>query len=155
MFFISHSRRELMHFNFTSNPTAAWVWRQLIEATPWAHQPSHLIRDGDAVYGRDFDERTRAVGVIGVKTPRRASNANSIAEQVVRSIRVECLDHLIVINDRHLMAVLTEFIEYYNHDRPHRSPTLGSPVPRNLSRTGPVSSRAVLGGLDHVQDRAA
>ena len=92
----------------TSNPTAAWVWRQLMEATPWGHQPSHLIHDGDAVYGRDFDERTRAVGVIGVQTPRRAPNANSIAERVVRSIRVECLDHLIVINDRHLIAALTD-----------------------------------------------
>ena len=95
------------------------------------------------------------MGVIGVQTPRRAPNANSIAERVVRSIRVECLDHLLVINDRHLMAVLTEFIEYYNHDRPHRSLALGSPVPQNLSRAGPVSSRAVLGGLHHVYERAA
>jgi len=69
------------------------------------------MHDGDAVYGRDFDARTRAVGVIGVQTPRRVPNANSIAERVVRSIRVECLDHLIVINDRHLMAVLAEFID--------------------------------------------
>ena len=111
--------------------------------------------DCDAVYGHDFDERTRAVGVLGVQTRRRAPNANSIAERVVRSIRVECRDHLIVINDRHLMAVLIEFIEYYNHDRPHRSLALGSPVPRYLSRAGPVSSRAVQGGLHHVSERAA
>ena len=155
IFFISHGRRELVHFNVTSNPTTAWVWRQLMEATPWARQPSHLIHDGDAVYGHDFDERTRALGVIGVQTPRRAPNANSIAERVVRSIRVECLDHLLVINDRHLMAVLTEFIEYYNHDRPHRSLALGSPVPGNRSRAGPVSSRPVLGGLHYVYERAA
>ena len=51
IFFIRHGRRELLHFNVTSNPTAAWVWRQLIEATPWGSQPSHLIHDGDAVYG--------------------------------------------------------------------------------------------------------
>ena len=155
MFFISHRRRELVHFNVTSSPTAAWVWRQLIEATPWAAQPSHLIHDHDSVYGRDFDARIGAMGVIGVQTPHRAPNANSIAERVVRSIRSECLDHLIVINRRHLMAVLTEFIEYYNHDRPHRSLALTSPIPRNPSREGPVTSRAVLGGLHHVYGRAA
>ena len=144
-----------MHFNVTFNPTAAWVWRQLIEATPWAGQPSHLIHDCDAVYGPDFDDRTRAVGIIGVRTPRLAPNANSIAERVVRSIRTECLDHLIVINDRHLTAVLHEFIDYYNHDRPHRSLALSSPVPSSPSRDGPITSRAVLGGLHHAYRRAA
>ena len=79
---------------------------------------SHLIHDGDAAYGRDFDERTRAAGVIRIQTPRRAPHANAIAERVVRSFRFECLDHMIVINARHLLAVLTEFVEYYNHDRP-------------------------------------
>jgi putative transposase len=88
----SHGRRELVHFNVTSHPTAAWVWQQLIEATPWARQPSHLIHDRDSVYGRDFDARARAMGITGVQTPRRAPNANAIAERVVRSIRVECLD---------------------------------------------------------------
>ena len=155
MFFISHRRRELVHFNVTSSPTAAWVWRQLIEATPWTHQPSHLIHDGDAVYGRDFDTRTRAVGIIGAQTPRRAPNANAIAERVVRSIRAACLDHLVVINDRHLAAVLREFIDYYNRDRPHRGLALASPIPSRRSRDGAVRSRAVLGGLHHAYGRAA
>ena len=152
---ISHGRRELVHFNVTSHPTAAWVWQQLIEATPWARQPSYLIHDRDSVYGRDFDARARAMGITGVQTPRRAPNANAIAERVVRSIRVECLDHLIVINDRHLTAVLSEFLDYYNNDRPHRSLALASPVPIRPSREGPVTSRAVLGGLHHVYGRAA
>ena len=118
-------------------------------------QPFHLIHDGDSVYGRDFDIRTEGLGIIGIQTPRRAPNANAIAERVVRSIRSECLDHLIVINDRHLMAVLREFIDYYNHDRPHRSLALGSPVPGSPSRDGPVTTRAVLGGLHHIYERAA
>ena len=138
MFFISHGRRELLHFNVTSKPTAAWVWRQLIEAPPWDRRPTHLIHDGDAVYGPQFDKRTGGLGSIGVQTPRRAPNANAIAERVVRSIRAECLDH--VINERHLMAVLQEFIDYYNHDRPHRSLTLATPVPSSPSRDGPVTS---------------
>jgi transposase InsO family protein len=155
MFFISHRRRKLVHFNVTSSPTAAWVWRQLIEATAWTRLPSHLIHDRDAVYGRDFDIRTRALGIIGVQTPGRAPNANAIAERIVRSIRVECLDHLIVINERHLIAVLREFIDYYNHDRPHRSLALTSPVPIQPSACGPVTSRPVLGGLHHAYGRAA
>ena len=52
--FIAHGRRELVHVNVTANPTAAWVWRQLIEATPWGNKPRHLLRDRDAVYGREF-----------------------------------------------------------------------------------------------------
>jgi hypothetical protein len=52
--FIAHGRRELVHVNVTANPTAAWVSRQLIEATPWGRKPRHLLRDRDAVYGREF-----------------------------------------------------------------------------------------------------
>ncbi len=50
---IAHDRRELAHANVTANPTAAWVWRQLIEDTPWGHKPRHLLPDRDAVYGHD------------------------------------------------------------------------------------------------------
>jgi hypothetical protein len=114
-----------------------------------------LDHDRDSVHGRDFDARARTMGITGVQTPRRAPNANAIAERVVRSIRIECMDPLIVINDRHLTAVLSEFIDYYNNDRPHRSLALTSPVPIRPSREGPVTSRAVLGGLHHVYGRAA
>ena len=155
LFFISHDRRELIHFNVTSSPTAAWVWQQLIEATSWGRRPSHLVHDRDAVYGRDFDARVRALGVIGVRTPRQAPNANAIAERLVRSIRAECLDQLIIINERHLRAVLTEFTQYYNRERPHRSLALTSPIQSHPSRDGPVISRAVLGGLHHAYARAA
>ena len=105
-------------------------------------------------HSSDFDERTRAEVVIGVQTRRRAPDANAIAERVARWIRVECLDHLIVINHGRLMTVLTEFIEYYNHDQPHRSHSLGSPVAGSPSRDGSVTSRAVLGGQHNVYERA-
>ena len=59
--FIAHGRRQLVHVNVTANPTAAWVWRQLIEATPWDRKPRHLLRDRDAVYGRDFRQRARRI----------------------------------------------------------------------------------------------
>jgi hypothetical protein len=73
----------------------------------------------------------------------------------VRSIRAESLDQLIVINERHLTAVLKEFIDYCNYGRPHRSLALTSPIASQPSAGGPVTSRPVLGGLHHVYGRAA
>jgi hypothetical protein len=70
--FIAHGRRELVHVNATANPTAAWVWRQVIEATPWGNQPRHLLRDRDAVYGRDFRRRARRIGIDAIATPVRS-----------------------------------------------------------------------------------
>src|SRR5262245_15102016 len=60
--FVSHARRELVHLNVTASPTAAWIWRQLIEATPWGRAPGYLVRDRDAVYGRGFVQRARGLG---------------------------------------------------------------------------------------------
>jgi transposase InsO family protein len=154
-FFIRHHRRELLHFNVTASPTAAWIWHQLLEATPWGRQPKYLIHDRDAVYGGDFDRQLASLGIAGVRTPLRAPNANAVAERIVRTIRAECLDHLIVFDERHLQAVLVEFAEYYNRDRPHRSLGLQSPLPSRVRAGGRVVSWPVLGGLHHVYARAA
>jgi transposase InsO family protein len=154
LFFITHDHRELVHFKVTSNPITAWIWQQLLEATPWDRQPAYRIHDRDAVYGRDFGTRLSKLGITSVRTPFRAPRANAIAERLVRSIRRECLDHLIVINERHLGAILVEFAEYYNCHRPHRSLALQSPIPQPLVRDGPVTRRAVFGGLHHVYAQA-
>jgi transposase InsO family protein len=84
---ISHARRKLVHLNVTATPTAAWVWRQLIEATPWGGQPRYLLRDRDAVYGADFARRARRIGIETVLTPVRAPRANAIAERLVGTLR--------------------------------------------------------------------
>ena len=88
-------------------------------------------------------------------TPIRAPRANAIAERVVSTFRRECLDHLIVLNEQHLRAVLRAFVRYYDADRPHRS--LGLETPRLAARpeAGPVCSRPVIGGLHHVYERVA
>jgi putative transposase len=108
LFFISHGRRELVHVRVTAHPTAAWVWRQLIEATSWGRRPNHLIRDRDRVYGRDFASRAKALGIQTLLTPFRAPQANAIAERVVRTLRNDCLDHVLILNERHLRIVLAE-----------------------------------------------
>ncbi len=154
-FFIRHQRRELLHFNVTASPTAAWVWQQLLEATPWSRQPRFLIYDRDAVYGGEFDRQLASLGIAGVRTPPRAPNANAVGERIVRTIRTECLDHLMVFDERHLRAVLAEFADYYNRDRPHRSLRLESPLPSSVQAHGRVVSRPILGGLHHVYARAA
>ena len=153
---IAHGRRDLVHLNVTAHPTAAWVWRQLVEATAWGRRPRFLLRDRDAVYGGDFAQRAAALGIETLLTPVRAPRANAVAERVIGTLRRECLDHLIVLNERHLRAVLAEFIRYYNRDRPHRTLQLAAPPPSEpLTATGPIRARPVLGGLHHVYERAA
>jgi transposase InsO family protein len=154
-FFLRHERRELIHFNVTASPTAARIWRQLIEATAWGSQPQHLIRDRDSVYGADFGSKLAGVGIEDIRTPHQAPLANSVAERVVRTFRQECLDHVIVLNERHLVTLLTEFLVYYNRDRPHRTLGLQPPVPSRPKSDGVVVTRAILGGLHHAYGRAA
>jgi transposase InsO family protein len=106
LLFITPARRELVHVNATASPTAAWTWRQFLEATPWGRKPRYLLRDRDGVYGGDFVQRTRRLGIQTRLSPVRAPRANAVAERVIRTLRNECLDHLIIVNERHLRAVL-------------------------------------------------
>jgi putative transposase len=155
LLFVTHDRRELVHLNVTASPTAAWVWRQMLEATAWGRRPRFLLRDRDRAYGPTFSDRVRGLGVAPLLTPVRAPKANAIAERLVGTIRRECLDHLIVVNEQHLRRVLGEFAAYYNQDRPHRTLRLEPPLPAERTRAGPVCSRSVLGGLHHAYDRVA
>jgi putative transposase len=152
---VAHDRRELVHLNVTAHPTSAWIWRQLIAASPWGRVPRYLIRDRDVVYGRDFVPRARDLGIEALLTPVRAPRANAVAERLVGTLRRECLDRVIVLGEAHLRSVLGEYVRYYNTERPHRSLTLETPVRRPRSGIGPIRTRSVLGGLHHVYERAA
>ncbi len=99
------------------------------------------------MYGGDFGSKLAGAGTREVRTPYRTPLANSVAERVVRTFRQECLDHVIVVNERHLLALLTEFVCYYNHDRPHRTIELETPVPSPPISHGDVVGRPRLGGL--------
>ena len=152
-FFISHLRRRLVHLNVTAHLTAEWVWRQLIEATPWGDQPRCLIRDRDCCYGGGFIPKAARLGIQAILTPVQAPKANAVAERVVGTMRRECLDHMVIVNERHLRCVLREYVAHYNTGRPHRS--LGLETPSGpAARAGPplsgqVLARPVLGGLHH------
>jgi transposase InsO family protein len=152
---VAHGRRELVHFAVTAHPTAAWVWRQLINATPWGRTPAYLVRDRDAVYGADSVRKAAGLGIRALLAPVRAPRANAIAERLVGTLRRECLDHAIVVNERHLEVLLSDFARYYNVDRPHRTLALETPQVAARPHVGPVRARPVLGGLHHAYERAA
>ena len=157
-FFVAHDRRTVMHVNVTAHPTATWVWRQLINATPWGNSPRFLIRDRDRSYGGDFIERTKRIGIHTVLTPIATPQANGIAERLVGTFRRECLDHIIIVNERHLRYALREFVRHYNEARPHQALDLEAPEPRTgppSAASGPIVSRPVLGGLTHEYERKA
>ena len=150
---ISHDRRRLVHWNVTRHPTQAWVWQQIREATPWGVHPRFLIRDRDRCYGGDFVRRAAALGITTVLSPVRAPQANAIAERVIGTLRRDCLDHVLVLSERHLRHVLQEYVAYDNATRPHQSLADEPPDgPRHAHRPpGPVRlrSRPILGGLHH------
>ncbi len=155
---ISHDRRRIEHWNVTPHPRASWIWQQIREATSWGRSPRFLIRDRDRAFGGDFVSRAASLGITTVLTPVRAPNANAIAERVSGTLRRECLDHLIVINERHLRRVLGKYIQHYNAMRPHRSLGMDSPEGRPRVARAPgtrLRRHVVLGGLHHEYTWAA
>jgi transposase InsO family protein len=119
-----------------------------------------LVRDRDTKYSGPFDAVLRAEGVRVVRTPVRAPRANAFAERFVRTVRRECLDHVLIYGRRHLERVLGAYVVHYVDERPHRGLGLavpagdGSPPVPGATRT-PVERRDVLGGLIHEYRRAA
>jgi transposase InsO family protein len=121
-FVIRHVNREILRIAATSHPTADWTAQQIVECCAWDRWPPRfLIHDRDGRYGVRFDCRMRHLGIKQVRTPFRAPRANSIAERWVKSARTECLDHLFVFNEAHLRRVMSAYVRYFNHWRPHRS----------------------------------
>jgi len=113
-----------------------------------------LIRDRDAMFPASVDTVLASEGVEIIRTPFRAPNANAVAERWIRSAREEVLDHLLVLGERHLRRVLTEYVAYYNHRRPHQGLDQRCPVPAASAPSGGVVERHdVLGGLVHDYER--
>ena len=152
---LSHDRRELVHFEVTTSPTAEWTARQITEAFPWDEVPRYIIRDRDRTYGRLYRDRIEAMGIHDVPTAPRSPWQNGYVERVIGSIRRECLDHVIVRNERHLRRVLRSYMAYYNKSRTHLSLNKDPPVPRPVSSasTGRIAAIPEVGGLHHRYER--
>ena len=154
---LTHSRRRLVHFNVTAHPTAEWTARQLLEACALEEGPRYLIRDRDQVYGERFSHQARMLDIQEAVIAPRSPWQNAYAERVIGSIRRECLDHVVVIGERHLREILLKYVEYYNRTRTHLSLTKDTPDHRTAQR--PSEGRVVggprVGGLHHEYLRRA
>jgi transposase InsO family protein len=107
---LTHSRRRLAYFNVTEHPTAEWTARQLLEACVHEEAPRYLIRDRDQVYGERFSRQARTLDIREVVIAPRSPWQNAYAERVIGSIRRECLDHVVVVSERHLRAILAKYV---------------------------------------------
>lgn len=154
---LSNDRRRILHFNVTDHPTATWTAQQLVEACGLDESPKYLLRDRDAIYGKIFSRRARALGMKEVLTAYRSPWQNPYAERVIGSIRRECLDHVIVLGPGHLKRVLTRYVDYYNEVRTHLSLYKDSPNrrPVQLPREGRIVKLKKVGGLHQYIRRAA
>ena len=168
-FFIELGTRRVRLAGCTAHPTSTWVTQQARNLA-WDLQdlgdrtlPTRfLIRDRDSKFTASFEGLFEAEGIQIVLTPYRAPKANAFAERWVRTVREECLDQLLIIGEGHLRRVLTEYIEYYNHRRPHQGICQRTPIPLPQTKTrrgqsasrDPVGRRDVLGGIVHDYYRA-
>jgi transposase InsO family protein len=112
---LRHGRRLWVSFGVTTNPTAEWISRQIIEAFPWDSAPRFLIRDRDTVYGLVFRQRLCAMGIRDKPTAPRSPWQNPYVERLIGTIRPECLDHMIVFGEAHLRRILGRYAAYYVH----------------------------------------
>ena len=111
---LGHDRRKVIHFDVTRNPTQVWLSRQMTEAFPWDTAPRYLLRDRDTSYGPAFRDRVKAMGIEEVVTAPRSPWQNPFVERLIGSIRRECLDHIIIFNERHLRHVLLRYFQYHH-----------------------------------------
>ncbi|MGR9093404.1 MAG: integrase core domain-containing protein, partial [Gammaproteobacteria bacterium] len=116
---LSHDRRHIRHFDVAAHPTAIWTARQLVEACGTDKTSKYLIRDRDAIYGNYFQRQAKALGIDEVITAPVSPWQNAYAERVIGSIRRECLDHKIILGERHLKRVLSNYVHYYHNARTH------------------------------------
>jgi transposase InsO family protein len=150
---LAHERRRIVHFAVTAHPTAEWAAQQLREAFPWDSAPRFLLRDRDRIFGRDFVEQVKAMGIKQVLSAPRSPWQRAYVER----IRRECLDHLIVFNEASLCRHLQAFIGYYHRTRTHLALEKDAPDPRSVQPpdAGRIISIPEVGGLHHRYERRA
>jgi transposase InsO family protein len=152
---LHHARRHIVHINVTTHPTALWTAQQVREAFPWETAPNYLIRDRDRTYGKVFRDRLQAMQIEDVLIARRSPWQNAYAERVIGSLRRECLDHVIVLSESHLLRILRSYLAYYHQSRTHLSLQKDCPEPRLVQppNQGRIVSLPQVGGLHHRYER--
>ena len=154
LFFIELGTRQIHFAGCTEKPDAIWITqqaRQLIWDLDDSSQPFRfLVHDHDTKFSSLFDNVFISDSINVIHIPFQAPKANSFAKHWVRSVREECLDHILIINQNHLHRVLKEYVNYYNHHRPHQGIDQQFPIsePKH-NRNGPIQRRNILGGIIH------
>lgn len=162
LFFIELSTRRVHLVQATARPGSAWVTQQARNLAIEERLTGirFLLRDRDAKFSGPFDEVFGTEGVRIIRTPIRAPKANAFAERFVRTVRSECLDHVLIYGRRHLDRVLRVYVGHYMQQRPHRgldlaTPCEGSPWPARQTERSRIHRTEVLGGLIHEYRRVA
>ena len=146
---VGHGRRQLLQFAVTGNPSAEWLAQQIVEAFPWNTTPAYLVRDNDRAYGQAFQRRLRAMGIRDRPISPRSPWQNPYAERVIGTLRRECLDHVLIVGERHLRRVLASYSSYYNESRTHLALEKDAPLRRAIQRCGAIITTPILSGLHH------
>ncbi len=157
-FLMKLDTREILHWNVTEHPTDSWTALQLKNALYDCDPPRFLLRDRDSKYGGLFD-RVLEGSTETLLTPPRCPRANSHAERFVGSVRQECLDHMIPLDEDHLRRSLSAYLDYFHESRPHQGLDQAIPAevlnPVERPSSGPIKTREVMGGLYQVYYREA
>src|SRR6266404_5403040 len=154
---LAHDRRRVLHFNVTEHPTAAWTAQQIVDAFPDDSAPSYLLRDRDKIYGHSFRQRVKGMGIDEILTAPHSPWQNPFAERLIGSVRRECLDHVLVLSERHLRRILTRYFAYYHRARTHLSLDKDAPHGRPIEwpELGQIIPIREVGGLHHRYVRRA
>jgi putative transposase len=158
---MEHASRRILHINVTAHPTAAWTLQQLREAIPSDHTYRFILHDRDAIFSTGLDASRARLGLEVIATPVRSPQANSLCERLIGTLRRECLDWTIPLNELHLQKTLQSWLAHYNRGRPHSclGPGLPDPPPNSLvrmqrhrhrfDRPSRIVAHSVLNGLHH------
>ena len=154
---LAHERRRVVHFNVTEHPTAEWTAAQLMQAFPWDTAPRYLLRDRDRIYGHPFRTQAANMAISEVVTAPRSPWQSPYVERLIGSIRRECLDHMVVVDEGSLRRQVACYLEYYHGSRSHLSLGKDSPDGRAIEppEVGRIVAVPKVGGLHHRYERRA
>jgi putative transposase len=142
-FVIAHDRRRILHFDVTVHPTSAWIIQQLREAFPYDSAPKYLVFDRGSNFNNEVIDAMKTFGITPKRTSFRSPWQNGVAERFVGSCRRDPLDHLIVLNERHLKRLMNEYIHYYHEDRTHLGLNKQTPAGREVGKGDSTSSNVI------------
>jgi transposase InsO family protein len=151
-------RGRILHFGVTAHPTQQWALDQVRTALKGRPRLRYLLRDQDSIYGGVFSDELKKMGLKQIITASKCPWHNNHVESLIGTIRRECLNHVIVFNEKHLQHILSSYLEYYNETRTHKS--LNKDTPNSRIVQFPTAEKRIVaitqvGGLHRRYERRA